>query len=136
VTGKSLADDPTVEVEMYQRTFTFDYSHWSHDKEDPNFATQDVVFEDLGGFILGNEVTFIQSATPATLESYQSWLRKRYNQDIRKLSAAWGMASPGGFSSFEAIPSQPPKPTGPVTAGGQAAEWWDWNQFNNWRVRE
>ena len=54
VTGKSLADDPTVEVEMYQRTFTFDYSHWSHDKEDPNFATQDVVFEDLGGFILGN----------------------------------------------------------------------------------
>jgi hypothetical protein len=90
----------------------------------------------LGGFILGNEVAFMQSATPAMLKSYHGWLRQRYSDTqggggIGRLNAAWGGAS---FASFDDIPGQPPKPAGPVTSGGQAAEWWDWNTFNNWRV--
>ena len=85
----------------------------------------------LGGFILGNEVTFMQSATPATLASYRGWLRSRYPGGIAGLNAAWGAS----FASFDAIPGQPAQAIGPVTGqGGQAAEWWDWNSFNNWRV--
>eukprot|EP00741_Cyanophora_paradoxa_P015133 tig00020848_g14604.t1 len=36
------------------RTFTFDHSYWSHDKESANFATQDTVFKDLGQDVLEN----------------------------------------------------------------------------------
>ena len=28
--------------------FTFDFAHWSHDRNDANFATQEKVFNDLG----------------------------------------------------------------------------------------
>jgi hypothetical protein len=95
------------------------------------FATGIGCHPALSGFILGNEVSFIQSATPAMLASYRGWLRTRYKDDgIRGLNAAWGAS----FTSFDEISGQPPQPTTPVTGGGQAAEWWDWNTFNNWRV--
>jgi hypothetical protein len=90
----------------------------------------------LRGFILGNEVSFMHSGTPAMLKSYRGWLQQRYDRQqqggggIRRLNAAWGTS----FESFEDIPGQPTKPQGPVTRGGQAAEWLDWNTFNNGRV--
>ncbi|CAG2102727.1 unnamed protein product [Medioppia subpectinata] len=30
------------------KTFTFDYSYWSHDSSDPNYADQEVVYRDIG----------------------------------------------------------------------------------------
>lgn len=30
------------------KTFTYDYSYWSHDSSDPNFADQEVVYRDIG----------------------------------------------------------------------------------------
>lgn len=30
------------------KSFTFDYSYWSHDSTDCNFASQDVVYKDIG----------------------------------------------------------------------------------------
>ena len=83
----------------------------------------------LQGFILGNEVTFMESSTPATLASYHSWLQKHYHQSIDKLNVAWGTK----FASFDEVPGQPVKPV-VVTGGVEAAQWWDWNSFNNWRV--
>ena len=82
----------------------------------------------LGGFILGNEVTFMQSATMATVRSYRSWLQKRYDDTISLLNAAWDTT----FTSFDEIAGQPAKPSGPLVPA--SAEWWDWNSFNNWRV--
>ena len=41
-----------------ETTFTFDYSYWSHDRDslppDAPFATQRVVFDDLGKDVLEN----------------------------------------------------------------------------------
>ena len=34
--------------------FTFDYAHWSHDRSDEHFATQEKVFNDLGMDVVGN----------------------------------------------------------------------------------
>jgi hypothetical protein len=82
----------------------------------------------LGGFILGNEVSFMQSATPAMVSSYRGWLRERYHDTIAPLNAAWETT----FNSFDDIEGQPTKPIGPVATA--KAEWWDWNSFNNWRV--
>jgi len=81
----------------------------------------------LGGFILGNEVSFVQSATPAMVSSYRGWLQKRYDDEIASLNAAWKTT----FGSFDDVEGQPAKPVGPVQGN---AEWWDWNSFNNWRV--
>eukprot|EP00899_Mesostigma_viride_P028002 jgi/Mesvir1/8387/Mv12632-RA.1 len=36
------------------RHFAFDYCHWSHDPADPNFASQDVVFRDVGEGLVQN----------------------------------------------------------------------------------
>jgi len=37
------------------KTFTFDFSYWSHDDfESPKFASQEVVMRDIGKVILGN----------------------------------------------------------------------------------
>ena len=36
------------------RTFTFDFSYWSHNPDDPHFANQSRVFEDLGQSVLNN----------------------------------------------------------------------------------
>jgi hypothetical protein len=82
----------------------------------------------LGGFILGNEVSFIQSATPAAVSSYRGWLQSRYDNTIASLNAAWKTT----FNSFDDIEGQPAKPIGPVATA--TTEWWDWNSFNNWRV--
>lgn len=30
------------------KSFNFDYSYWSHDNDDPNFATQTMVYKDIG----------------------------------------------------------------------------------------
>ena len=81
----------------------------------------------LGGFILGNEVAFMESATPAMLSTYRSWLQERYHGTIASLNAAWKTA----FTSFDGITGQPAMPIGPVAG---KAQWWDWNSFNNWRV--
>ena len=87
----------------------------------------------LGGFILGNEVAFMQSSTPAMLASYHGWLASRYPGGVAALNSAWGTT----YASFEDVPGQPPSPGAPVTtAGPQAAQWWDWNAFNNWRVTQ
>ena len=32
--------------------FTFDFSHWSHARQDPHFAGQDKVFNDLGSDVV------------------------------------------------------------------------------------
>ena len=82
----------------------------------------------LGGFILGNEVTFVQSATLAVVRSYRDWLQKRYDDIISSLNAAWGT----NFTSFDEIEGQPAKPPGPLVPS--SAQWWDWNSFNNGRV--
>lgn len=84
----------------------------------------------LGGFILGNEVSFMQSATPAMVSSYHSWLQKRYDDQIALLNRAWTTT----FTSFDDIKGQPAKPIGPVILATGTAEWWDWNSFNNWRA--
>jgi hypothetical protein len=89
----------------------------------------------LGGFILGNEVTFMQSSTPATIASYRFFLRTRYKNNIGLLNQAWDLGA-AGLSSFDGVLAQPAKPTDPVTSGGQAAQWMDWNLFNNARVTE
>ena len=34
--------------------FTFDFAHWSHDRNDAHFATQEKVFNDLGMDVVGN----------------------------------------------------------------------------------
>lgn len=34
--------------------FTFDYSYWSHDESDPHYATQEMVYNDLGKLVLEN----------------------------------------------------------------------------------
>ena len=34
--------------------FTFDFSYWSHDRNDAHFATQEKVFNDLGMDVVGN----------------------------------------------------------------------------------
>ncbi|KAJ1488928.1 P-loop containing nucleoside triphosphate hydrolase protein, partial [Baffinella frigidus] len=36
------------------KTFSFDYSYWSHSTEDSHFATQKTVFDDLGIGVLEN----------------------------------------------------------------------------------
>jgi len=38
----------------YTRRFNFDHSFWSHEPEDPNAATQAIVFNALGTFLLDN----------------------------------------------------------------------------------
>ncbi|EFA85017.1 kinesin-3 [Heterostelium album PN500] len=42
---------PTAEDE---KSFTFDHSYWSFDSDDPNFASQTTVFDDLGREVLQN----------------------------------------------------------------------------------
>ncbi|GAM19663.1 hypothetical protein SAMD00019534_028380 [Acytostelium subglobosum LB1] len=42
---------PTAEDE---KSFTFDHSYWSFDNADPNYATQGIVFDDLGREVLQN----------------------------------------------------------------------------------
>jgi len=37
-----------------RRDFTFDHCYWSHDRSDPEFASQEKVFSDLGRFALNN----------------------------------------------------------------------------------
>lgn len=37
-----------------EKTFAFDFSYWSHNPEDPHFATQKTVFDDLGVGVLEN----------------------------------------------------------------------------------
>ena len=37
-----------------QQKFTFDYSYWSHNKQDHHFAGQDRVFHDLGSGVVEN----------------------------------------------------------------------------------
>ncbi|EKX44741.1 hypothetical protein GUITHDRAFT_109518 [Guillardia theta CCMP2712] len=37
-----------------EKSFAFDYSYWSHNPSDPNFATQAIVFNDLGIGVLEN----------------------------------------------------------------------------------
>lgn len=36
------------------KTFTYDFSYWSHDPSDANFADQDIVMQDIGQVILTN----------------------------------------------------------------------------------
>jgi hypothetical protein len=43
--------DPKSEV---VKKFTFDYSYWSHDKSGASFATNQMVFDDLGKIVLDN----------------------------------------------------------------------------------
>jgi hypothetical protein len=38
----------------WERKFHFDFSYWSHNGQDPHFATQEAVFADLGDFVIGN----------------------------------------------------------------------------------
>lgn len=37
-----------------ERTFSYDYSYWSHDENSPNFASQETVFNDIGRLIINN----------------------------------------------------------------------------------
>ncbi len=37
-----------------EKTYTFDYSYWSHEPNDPAFADQKKVFDDLGVSVLEN----------------------------------------------------------------------------------
>jgi hypothetical protein len=37
-----------------EKTYTFDYSYWSHDTSTPDFADQKKVFDDLGVSVLEN----------------------------------------------------------------------------------
>jgi len=36
------------------KTFTYDYSYWSHDPSDPNFADQETVYRDIGEEMLAH----------------------------------------------------------------------------------
>jgi hypothetical protein len=87
----------------------------------------------IGGWILANEPDFPQSATQFTIAKYRAWLEQEYGT-IASLNAAWT----AHFTSFDNIASQPIAPTWQqaVVSGGAAAEWWDWNQFNNIRVTQ
>ncbi|KAG2387641.1 hypothetical protein C9374_001235 [Naegleria lovaniensis] len=37
-----------------ERTFSYDYSYWSHDENSPNFSSQETVFNDIGRLIINN----------------------------------------------------------------------------------
>lgn len=39
---------------QHNQQFTFDYSFWSHDEKNDDFASQETVFEDMGRYILDN----------------------------------------------------------------------------------
>jgi hypothetical protein len=40
----------------YSKRFNFDYNYWSHTLESPSFANQTQIFDDLGGFTVGNAI--------------------------------------------------------------------------------
>ena len=39
---------------MWTTPFAFDHSYWSHDPSSEHFASQEIVYEDMGAFILEN----------------------------------------------------------------------------------
>lgn len=88
----------------------------------------------FGGWILANEPDFTQSNTNYTLAKYHRWLGEAYNSDIAELNNAWQSS----YASFSSITEQPASPVWQtvLVAGGAAAEWWDWNLFNNLRVTQ
>ena len=50
--GETLLKDP--ETSGNARTFSFDYSYWSHDEHHHNFVSQQQVFDTLGTHIIKN----------------------------------------------------------------------------------
>lgn len=62
------------------KTFTFDFSYWSHCPSDPHFAGQSTVFEDLGTSVLQNAWNgynvslFAYGQTGFLICIYQAWL--------------------------------------------------------------
>ena len=53
---KSASSDPSVLPgdRSQPHKFTFDFSYWSHDRNDSHFASQEKVFHDLGNDVVGN----------------------------------------------------------------------------------
>ena len=51
------------------KEFTFDHSYWSFDQNDANFATQSLVFQNLGKDIVSDAI-----------EGYNSWVFWQINE--------------------------------------------------------
>ena len=53
-----------------QKTFAFDRSYWSFDRNDQNFAGQDNLYKDLGVPLLDNAVSFVWRASCCKTRKY------------------------------------------------------------------
>jgi hypothetical protein len=45
-----------MDMAAYSKRFNFDLNYWSHIREAPTFASQTQIFDDLGGFTVGNAI--------------------------------------------------------------------------------
>eukprot|EP00040_Diaphanoeca_grandis_P030671 m.181891 g.181891 ORF g.181891 m.181891 type:complete len:836 (+) comp32086_c0_seq1:276-2783(+) len=88
----------------------------------------------FGGWIMANEPDFSISGTPYTMAKYRTWLNQRYNSNVTRLNHAWNTT----YAAIDNISTHPAQPSwkDPLVLGGEAAEWWDWNNFNNLRVAQ
>merc|ERR1719265_936163 len=44
----------SVQMQPQPKTFTYDFSYWSFNESDPNYASQDTVMNDIGVVVLEN----------------------------------------------------------------------------------
>lgn len=66
----------------------------------------------------------VNNASPHTYQRYRSWLRERYGS-IHALNSSWGTQ----YTGFSDITSRP-------SDNSNAALWYDWCRFNQWRVTD
>lgn len=56
VDNKTVIQNPKSAGDEDAKEFTFDHSYWSFDQNDANFATQSMVFENLGKDIVSDAI--------------------------------------------------------------------------------
>ena len=83
-------------------------------------------YEELIVWMIWNEPSAPFCYCPHTLGRFHDYLRKKYNNDLDNLNAAWGTEYPVNFSNWDTIPA----PVNPVAL----TMWHDWVRFNQYRL--